>query len=193
MLLQLITVHSMFKLKWALQRFIFGLPREVFACSNFACETFAVYVSACRDLVRTTLHCRRKNFLPLLTILWIIDVIDVARFISIFIISLILFFVRCLHVCTNSIINNKYICERYSDRKYCMLIYAIYTVTEFYRQKLILYVAAYGWSLSERDYQLPSKNYANATYISEAKYKFSLIHFTSVSARWRLYRRSVTD
>jgi len=47
-----------------------------------------LYVRACCSLVRTTLHYRRKNFLPLLAILLIIDVIDVARFISIFIISL---------------------------------------------------------------------------------------------------------
>jgi len=52
-------------------------------------------VRAFCGLVRMTLHYGRKNFLPLFTILRIIDVIDVARLISIFIISLILVFLRC--------------------------------------------------------------------------------------------------
>jgi len=59
------------------------------------------YLRACIGLVHITLHYRRTNFLPLLTLLRINDVIDVARFISIFI---ILFYVD-VHICTNSIIS----------------------------------------------------------------------------------------
>jgi len=56
-----------------------------------------LYARACGGLVHTTLHYRRKNFLPLLTILPVIDVIDVARFISVFVISLFVFFYVALH------------------------------------------------------------------------------------------------
>jgi len=58
-------------------------------------------------LVRTTLHYRRKNCLPLLTILLlVIAVIDVAYFISIFIISLILCFCMCCSTCLYKFNNN---------------------------------------------------------------------------------------
>jgi len=57
-----------------------------------------LYMRAFYGLVRTTLHYRRNNFLPLLTILLVIGVFDVARFISIFIISLILIFYTLLYM-----------------------------------------------------------------------------------------------
>jgi len=79
--------------------FIYGLPREVFAGSKSACEAIALHEGL---LWRTNLHYRSKNLLPLLTILLVFDVNDVARLISIFIISLILFFIHAaVHVCTN--------------------------------------------------------------------------------------------
>jgi len=49
----------------------------------------------------------RKNFLPLLTILRITDVIDVASFVSMFIISLIIFFYVAVHICTNAVMNKR--------------------------------------------------------------------------------------
>jgi len=68
-----------------------------------------LYVRACCATVRMTLYkgrIWRKNFLPVLTILLVIDVIVVARSISIFIISNSIFFLYvAVHVCTNSIIN----------------------------------------------------------------------------------------
>jgi len=80
------------------RRFIYGLPREVFAWSNFSCDAIAIYVRARCGLVRTTLHYQRKYVLRLLTILRNTYVTDIARNISIFIISLIPYFMLLVYV-----------------------------------------------------------------------------------------------
>jgi len=56
-----------------------------------------LYVGACRGLVRTTLHYRRKKFLPLLTKLRTTDAIDVERLIGIFISSFSTLLYTCLY------------------------------------------------------------------------------------------------
>jgi len=73
------------------QRFIYGMPRKIFAWKNFACDAIALR-EGLLWLGSYDSALSKEEFFPLLTLLRIIDAIDVAGFISIFIIS---FFLRC--------------------------------------------------------------------------------------------------